>query len=305
MAIERLALVVVAVLLATGAALLIASGSLVGLSSSSPAGPIPAHPGAGAAGEQVSETWLGVLVAPEAVDVTPRSDVRVQRMEVALGEHVSAGQRLATLDLRDLQRQASKVGAAVVTAEAEQRTAEAELLEQRERHERLKSLLPHVPAADVVAAGNRESVLAARVETAVAAVAERRAAVDELASLLAAAELRAPFDGVVAVRMADAGALVGPGHPLARILKTGALRVRMALPQGDAALVHVGDVVAVDVGGVAPLSGVIDALSPEIDDSARMVFAEARLEPTASTLPAGAVARISRPAPTSRRGAPQ
>ena len=54
-------------------------------------------------------------------------------------------------------------------------------------------------------------------------------------------ELRAPVSGVVQVLAARRGELVGPGTPVAVLVQTGKLWVRVAAPESDAGAVAVGD----------------------------------------------------------------
>ena len=76
--------------------------------------------------------------------------------------------------------------------------------------------------------------------------AEQAARVRQLETSLSRNEIRAPFDGRVAERFADAGAVVGPGTPVVRLISAGDLLVRAAVPPEEARRLKAGDPVTVD-----------------------------------------------------------
>jgi membrane fusion protein, multidrug efflux system len=119
---------------------------------------------------------------------------------------------------------------------------------------------------------------------------------------LAEAEIRAPFEGIVAGWYAPSGARVKRGEPIARLIAASDRLVRFAAPEERAAEIEVGLRVRVAVGSVE-LMGRVEKVVPEIDTASRRVFVEAALEQVASALDAvllGEVARVSLPAPAPR-----
>jgi multidrug efflux pump subunit AcrA (membrane-fusion protein) len=74
--------------------------------------------------------------------------------------------------------------------------------------------------------------------------------------------------------------------PLVRLIASGTLRVRFAVPEERADSLTIGDPVRITVGEQL-LSGAVEKIAPEVDTASRMVFAEASIE-----VPGTAVHRI-------------
>jgi RND family efflux transporter MFP subunit len=215
--------------------------------------------------------FLGVVLSGESVDLAPKTEGRVQAVHVKVGQKIDRGTVVAEIDVRSL-RQALDV-------------AEAALGDAQQRLARRKGL-----AAGVL---SQEELSNAKM-----IVLEKRGRVDELRALVADARVRAPFEGIVSARYLDAGAMAGPGHPIARLVGgSGDVRVRFALPEDEAARVAAGDRVRVTVSALdRPLPAKVESVSPEVDAAARMVFAVARLDISAELarrLSAGMVARVA------------
>jgi hypothetical protein len=83
---------------------------------------------------------------------------------------------------------------------------------------------------------------------------------------------------VVASRYVEDGAYLRAGVPLLRLVDTGGLRVRFAVPEQAADKPSTGTLVHVHIDSHLALSATVEHVSPEIDAAARMVFAEARVD---------------------------
>lgn len=214
--------------------------------------------------------YLGVVLSGESVELAPKTEGRLQSVLVKSGQHVARGAVVAELDVSSLKHALSVAQAAL--ADAQQRLS---------RRTRL--------AAGVL---SQEELANARIN-----VVEKRGRVTELKASLADAKLRAPFDGVVAARYLDAGAMAGPTHPIVRLLGGGDARVRFAVPEGESARVSTGERARVQVKALdVPLSARVESVAPEVDAATRMVFAVARLDVppgVAQSLTAGMVARVA------------
>lgn len=82
-----------------------------------------------------------------------------------------------------------------------------------------------------------------------AQAAELDAALAANAISLEKAEIRAPFDGVVASRLIDEGAVVSGGQAVARLLEDAPARFRAGLPVDLAQTLRTGDATTVRAGG--------------------------------------------------------
>jgi multidrug efflux pump subunit AcrA (membrane-fusion protein) len=106
----------------------------------------------------------------------------------------------------------------------------------------------------------------------------------------------APFDGTVAEIYLAAGALAGPGRPVARVVSQGQLQVRFAMSEQGAGAIVAGTPIDVEIGSLGLRArGTVTGVNPEVDSSSRMIFAAARLdvpEDVARRLTTGLVARV-------------
>jgi hypothetical protein len=86
---------------------------------------------------------------------------------------------------------------------------------------------------------------------------------------------------------------VRQGTPVVRLLESGDLRVRFAMPE-DVEEPAVGFPVRIEVAGQI-VHGTVDKVAPEIDAAARMIFAEASLAPPwpRNRLRSGQVAHVA------------
>lgn len=238
--------------------------------------------------------FVGVLISPQAVHVESPLEGRVAEVHVRLGDRVKKGQPLVTLAVASYRNDVAIAEASALAAVAEEGRTALEVDEARERRARADGMATYLSREEVQGARYQEKLADARLKAARAAVEERRAQAQKLRALVADAEVRAPFDGVVAARYVDPGARSAPGTPLLRILSGGEMWVRFAIPEDQAAAIIVGQDLEVSVPSVGKtVRGQVVTVAPEIDAAARMVFAEARLAfPKEATLPAGLVARV-------------
>lgn len=187
-----------------------------------PAPPAPrpvlvAHPSAIADGAALA--YAGEVRAREESALSFRVGGNLVRRLVDVGDRVRRGQLLAELDPGDLQLQAQAARAQLAAAEGELARAGAD----RARYAKLaqqqlvsRSALDAQEAAYAAAAGQ------ARAARATLAVARNQAGYSQL---------RAPRDGVIALRQAEAGQVVAAGQPIFGLAGAGGREVAIALPE--------------------------------------------------------------------------
>ncbi len=177
-------------------------------------------------GDDTSVVTLPATSAPfSSAMLYARAQGFVRQNLVDVGEHVRAGQVLALVDLPE-------VGEQVRLASAQVKEAEANVLLAEEAAERAKKL-----AQAGIVSQQQEDEARARANSAVAAVSTRRAELQRLVVVQGYQEIVAPFDGVIARRGTDPGALVGVGaggSPLFEIARVDTLRVFIDVPDAYA-----------------------------------------------------------------------
>lgn len=222
-------------------------------------------------------------------ELRPRRDVklsaevtgRVRRVEVHLGDRVKKGALLAQLDDRQFRQAVREARAAVELAEAGELKARVELDSAKRDLDRkaplVKKSLLSKGEFDVVTSRHetaRSALELARAQTAQAKARLERALLD-----LGNTKIEAPFDGAVAARNVDPGALVSPGTSLFRMTDVDHLVVRFAAPERDVVRLEKGQEVRVALDALPGLDyrGAVDRISPVVDTETRTTPVEVRL----------------------------
>jgi RND family efflux transporter MFP subunit len=160
----------------------------------------------------------GSVTAPRTARLSAAVPGLLQRVAVEEGDRVRAGQVLAQLDGAIGQLDLDVTAAATAEATAALAEAERRLAAARDIGEGF------FPADEL---RSRQSA----VQTAKSLLARRQAEQARQRELLARHEIRAPFAGVVGVRLVQVGEWVAPGTPLVELVDLASLRLAFALPQ--------------------------------------------------------------------------
>jgi RND family efflux transporter MFP subunit len=245
---------------------------------------IAAKPAPAAPVEPERKGWLGVVVARESVDVTADSQGRLQAVYVSIGDRVKRGDRIASLDTRIAAQDLEMARSSLQGDEADERRAADELSEAQARNDRRQKNPDFFSKEDLADVALKAKTAAAALEVARSRTAEQKAKIKQLETSLGRNEIRAPFDGRVAARFADAGALVGPGTPVVRLISAGDLMVRAAVPPEEAHHLEPGNPVTATVRSLGlAVPGTIQRIAPEVDAASQMVLIEVRLDLTPSS----------------------
>jgi RND family efflux transporter MFP subunit len=242
-----------------------------------------------------SERFLGVVLASETVEIGAPFDGRLARIDVQPGDLVKAGTVMGSMALESLRSEERMEQALLEQAEARRNQAELEAREATERFQRYRKSPPGALSADEFSAAQyQEKIALAQVAAARANIQERRAALARIRQQISEAELRVPFDCVVAVRYLDPGAWVQAGMPVLRVIRAGGLQVRFALPENRSGMVAAGLPVSIFLPALGKeFPGKIESIAPEVDTASRMVFAMATLLSPSDNVRAGMAARVS------------
>jgi RND family efflux transporter MFP subunit len=245
----------------------------------------------------------GTVTAAERVSLTSRLVAAITDVRVRSGDRVRAGQVLVVLDDRDLAaqvRQSSAASAAaeqsvaagradLVAAEADQKLAAAWYARMSTLRARNAASTQEFDEAEArrAAADARVTAVTARLAQFTAAVDGSRASAEAATTTRSFGTLTAPFDGVVAERLVDPGAIASPGVPLLRLEAAGNARVTAQVDESRLRFVRPGTRVAVLVGaaGAGSSSGAIDGVVMEV---ARVAGANQQSFTVTVSLPRGA-----------------
>jgi RND family efflux transporter MFP subunit len=274
--------------------------------------------------ENVPRTVIasGTLAAEDQVVLGVKVAGRLAELAVDLGSRVQKGQVLARIDPGDYRLRVEQAEAALQQARArlglrpdgtddrvdpEQtalvRQARAVLDEARltrERSERLikqdliaRSQVDAAIAALQVAEGRYQDSIE-EVRTRQAVLAQRRSELELARQQLADTALVSPIDGAVSQRQASVGEFLAPGAAVATLVRLHPLRLRVAVPEREAASVRVGQPVTLTVeGDASEHGGRVARLSPAIQEQNRTLTIEAEIPNPKGLLRPGAFARAS------------
>ncbi len=197
---------------------------------------------------------VGTLQAIRSVDVAPQVGGIVNEIAFEAGQRVKKGDVLVRLDVAvenaDLKR-----------LEAVRRMSQLTYDRARQLTEKQFSSQAALDQAK------------ATLDTAEADIARIRALVDQKI-------VRAPFDGVLGVRLVNLGQYVAPGTKLVGLQQLDSLYANLTLPEQRLADLKVGQPVAirVDTFRGREFTGRITTIDPQLDQANRMVLVQATID---------------------------
>jgi membrane fusion protein, heavy metal efflux system len=264
----------------------------------------------------ISGTGVVTFNAKRLVQLRSPSRGRIVAMDVAVGDRVRAGQRLAVLDqfeLSDVQSQVAGALAAVTDAKTAADAAEAALARGTEL----------VAAGGVAqselerrraAAANAQAMLKQRQADLqkwlgmqqrllpIASMAKQDKEAATLARLSprnSLGALIAPFDGVINTVSAATGDIADTTSPVVTMADLSTMWVQANVSQRDAAAVQVGDAVTlrIDAYGERRFSGRVIDVANQVDPNTGMVAVRAELPNADGALRANMFATVDIEAP--------
>lgn len=193
---------------------------------------------------------------------------KISQRLVDVGDRVSEGTVLAKLDTDDVSLQLDSARAQMASAQADHKLASSELERYRELMER-----------NVISRSQFDS-FESRSDASVAQLRQARANLNVARNQADYASLKAPRDGVIAQRRAEAGQVVAAGQAVFVLAVDGDREVRIDLPEQDVGRFKIGMPVAIELwsrpGQV--FEGKIRELSPAADPRSRTFEARVAFE---------------------------
>jgi multidrug efflux system membrane fusion protein len=224
-----------------------------------------AHPGGGA--DAALTAYAGEIRARQESPLSFRVGGNLVRRVVDVGTRVKRGDLLAELDPGDLRLQSQAAQAQLAAAEAELGRARAD---QARFAALAKQQLVSRSALDAQVAAYRAAEGQARAA---------RANLDVASNQAAYTQLRAPRDGAIATRQAEAGQVVAAGQTVFTLAGDAGREVAIAFPESRIRDFNVGQPVIVELWN-APgqrLPGTIREIAPAADAQARTYAARIAL----------------------------
>lgn len=223
------------------------------------------------AGYERSESFLGLARAARTSDLGFELAGTLVELSAHEGLFVQGGAVLARLDIAQL-----KVRRVATAAEVERVSAQLELAELRadRQHNLARTGAVSQQAGD-------ETRLTAR-----ALAAQLRGVEAQLRSLdidLEKSELRAPYDGVIAVRHVNAGGVIGAGEPVLRLVAAGDREAHIGIAVEKAAQLVAGQHYTLEVRG-RQTEARLRSVRPDVDPLTLTTIAVFELPPGMTAL---------------------
>ncbi len=264
-------------------------------------------------------TVTGSFLAHDAATLSVKVPGRLRAIHVDLGSTVKAGEVIAQVDPTDYEIRVRQAEAAVAQARASLglplegtndvvdvdatsavRESRAVLEESSTQRDRLRNLSTNglVSASELDTAEaaykvayNRSQSAAEDARTKLATLGQRRAELAFAQKQLSDTAMRAPFEGVIQRREAGLGEYVAAGTPVLALVRPDPLRLRLDIPEREAAAVRPGQTVRLRVEGYTNRwIAHIDRLSPALTEATRVLTVESDV-PNDGTLRPGLFVR--------------
>lgn len=232
----------------------------------------------------------------DAVALAAQTSGLLQEVAARIGDVVEQGQLLARVDDSQARREQLEARAQARAAEAAHRRVQADLQAVSAELSRTEPLLEDqlVSPQELDTLRARVQALSAEAQAAMAQHEQAEARIALLADQVRRSRLISPFDGAVAERHLDPGAVVQPGTPVLRLVRRGPLRVRFRVPERELARVSVGmplEVTTQATGGER-FAGEVTRLSAEVSRDDRSLAVEGLLSQAHPALRPGMYAQV-------------
>lgn len=230
----------------------------------------------------IGAAYAGEVRAREESALAFRVGGNLVERRVDVGDRVRRGDLLAVLDAGDLRAQAGAAQAQVAAAEAQLRRARAD-------------------QARFAALGREQLVSRSAVDAQNAAAAAAQGQADAARASLVVArnqsgytQLRAPRDGVIAARQAEAGQVVAAGQPVFQLAADGAREVAFAVAENAVRGVRPGQTVQVELWSQPGrrFPGRVREVAPAADPVTRTYAVRATLDGDPADVELGQSARV-------------
>ena len=259
---------------------------------------------------EASVSYTGTIKPYEEIMVYPRVAGQLTNYSVYPGDHITAGQPIATLDASELNTGVAEAAAEVSTMETALRMSEIEVNEQQSAIAQIKADLDYLKLKkerfarlvkdgaisqddfDVVHSEVRSKeanlkqaqVKLARMEAQVtnnrAKINQAQAKVDTAKVMQGYTTITSPISGIVQERNADPGVVVQPSMGIVKIGNYNRVRLQANVAQSDAVNIRPGATVVATVPGsnIPPIRGKITSIFPQANSQTRTVTVEAVID---------------------------
>lgn len=229
-------------------------------------------------------TASGKIEAVNSASLSTRMMGFVNKVHVNVGQKVSKGQLLISINNADLSAKKAQTSAGITEAQAAFNSAEKD-------YERFQNLFAKNSASQKELDDQH-----ANYEMAKARLEGARQMKNEVESQFAYVDLRAPFSGVVTNKYIDEGDMANPGMPLISVEGPGSFEVTASVPEREISKITTGTDVQVLVKSLdIQLPGTITEVSTSAKNTGGRYLVKVVLDKTDSDILSGMYATVQFP----------
>lgn len=241
---------------------------------------------------------VGSVQAAQTSQLASQAMGNIVEIRVHEGDHVQRGQVLAVIDDAQPRAAVDRAQAAQVVAQEEVAASETDLTLSDATLKRYQALYERKSVSpqefDEIKA--RQQGARARHEMALAGKEQAKAAVVQARTSLEYTRIRAPFDGVITEKKADAGTLASPGMAIFTVEDVRRYRLEVTVNENDLRYLKLGQTVSllIDALGNTKSKGKVVQIVPTVDPASRSFVVKIEL-PTNAQLRSGLYGRAEFP----------
>lgn len=201
--------------------------------------------------ETGSSNISGQVESSQIANISTRVMGYITKLTVKVGDHVNAGQLIASISNNDIVAKRSQIDASISEAEAALKNAQKDL-------DRFTTLYKQqsATAKELENITLQYNSMKAKVESA-------KQMRNEVNAMLAYTTLTAPFAGTITQKFADAGNMANPGMPIVTIEQSGTYQISASVPETEVSKVNLGENVTVVIRSIdRSFSGKITQINP-------------------------------------------
>lgn len=229
-------------------------------------------------------TASGKIEATNSANLSTRMMGSVNKVYVNVGQKVSKGQLLISINNADLQAKRAQINATITEATAAYTNAEKD-------YNRFKNLF-----AENSASQKEMDDITAHYEMAKARLEGANQMKNEINSQFAYSNITAPFSGVVTNKFIEAGDMANPGMPLIAIESPGKFEVVAMVPENDISQIKSGSKVNVLVKSLDQnLKGKVTEVSSSAKNTGGQYLVKVQLDKTDTKILSGMFTTVQFP----------
>lgn len=193
----------------------------------------------------------GQIESVQSANISTRVMGYITSIKVKAGDHVTKGQLLATISNEDILAKRAQTDAMISGAQASLKSAEKD-------YQRFTNLY------------NRKSATAKELDNVNLQYQAAKAALQsalqmraEANAMLAYTHITAPFSGVIAQKLADAGSMANPGMPILVLEQNKNLQVSAVIPETEISRIQLKSVATISIKSIdKTFTGTVTEISP-------------------------------------------